>query len=431
MAGVTGDTFIIQGTAGRRVIDGSIRVNGSKNDAVQAVAAALLFRHGLALTNLPEIDDIVKMLTLVELLGVNVKYDERQTMITAPKRLSRFSLDREIAEKIRASILLTGPILARYGTVIFPHPGGCVIGERPIDLFLTGFAKMGATVRAGGTQHLISAPRGGLQGTEIFFKNQSVTATETFMMTALLARGQTILKNCALEPEIVNLGQFLIKSGARISGLGTSTMVITGGHLLDSPRGRLYQILPDRIEAGSFAILGALLAKRLRITHCRPEHLEALLNLLNEVGGRVKIFGQSVTIIASRSKLRAAKIKTHEYPGFPTDLQAPLAVLLTQTVGTSAIFETIFEGRVAYADALVKMGAKIEILDPHRLKIIGPTPLKGQVVTSPDLRAGLAYLVAGLVAKGQTIVHNIHCVDRGYERVDERLRALGLMIRRF
>ncbi|MBI2100586.1 MAG: UDP-N-acetylglucosamine 1-carboxyvinyltransferase [Candidatus Vogelbacteria bacterium] len=426
---MAGDTLIIEGTAGRRVINGSIRVNGSKNDAVQAIAAAFLFKNGLTLTNLPQIDDMQKMLALAGNLGCQVAVGRNKATIKAPRLLSRATLDIALAEKIRASILLTGPLLARYGSVTFPHPGGCVIGERPIDFFLAGFRQLGASVRLQSGSYVVSAPGRGLRGGTIFFKNQSVTATETFLMAATLTRGRTILKNCALEPEIENLGRFLRRAGARISGLGTPTLIITGRDLLIARRP--YRVLPDRIEAGSFAILGALLAKKLLITHCRPEHLEALLTLLMELGVGVKSHGQTIIVSAPPVGLRAVKIKTHEYPGFPTDLQAPLAVLLTQATGASVILETIFEGRLNYAKNLMSMGAKIKILDPHRLTIIGPGSLTGRPVTSPDLRAGLAYLLAGLIAKGRTVVHNVQYIDRGYEQIDERLRTLGLALKRF
>ena len=422
------DTLIIEGAGGKRLIRGTVQVNGSKNDAVQAIAAGLICRTPLKLENLPQIDDVSKMLALVERLGGEVKRGKRSASILPPANLAHPKLDEEIAEKIRASILFSGPTLARYGEVTFPHPGGCVIGERPIDFFLHGFRAMGARVVDEGKGYLIRAPRGGLRGATIFFKNQSVTATETFLMAALLARGETVLKNCALEPEIENLVNFLKSAGGRITGLGTTTLTIQGGKPL-SPK-RAYRILPDRIEAGSFAIMGSLLAEELKLTHCEPEHLEALLNLLGEMGIGVKRGKQSVTILAPKGELKALKVKTHEYPGFPTDLQAPFTVLLTQARGGSEVFEAIFEGRVAYAETLNRMGAKIEILASHRLKISGPTPLQGQEVSSPDLRAGLAYLLAGLIAHGKTIVHNARYIDRGYEDIAHRLTTLGLSIKR-
>ncbi len=429
MAFMTGDKLLIEGLAGRRLASGTIRINGSKNDAVQAIAAAALFRGGLILNNLPDIADIGQMLLLLENLGATTKRAKRRVQISLPARITNPALKLEIAKKIRASILLTGPILARYGSAIFPHPGGCVIGQRPIDFFLNGFAQMGATIKEIGPEYHLVVPGKRLRGATIFFKNQSVTATATFLMAATLARGQTILKNCALEPEIINLIEFLVLAGAKITGVGTHTLVIRGGQLLKTARP--YRVLPDRIEAGSFAILGALTNRRFSLTHCRPEHLGSLWQIFSELGLRVTSRGSSVTITRTGSTFRPVQLKTHEYPGFPTDLQAPLAVLLTQATGESSVFETIFEGRVSYAETLVKMGAKIKIINPHQLTITGPTPLVGRAVASPDLRAGLAYILAGLVARGETVVHNVHYVDRGYEGIDERLRGLGFKVKRF
>ena len=422
-------TLKIRGSAGRKVIDGSIRVNGSKNDAVQAVASSFLFQDGLTLENLPAIDDIDKMLELAKLLGAKVEQTDHNVTITAPKKLlQNGELDKKIAKHIRASILFTGPLLARYGEVTFPHPGGCVIGARPIDFFLDGFNRMGATATESGDGYMIKAPPGGLKGAKIFFKNQTVTGTETFMMTATQARGETMLKNCAIEPEVENLGQFLIKAGAKIEGLGTPTLTITGGATLQSAD--RYFILPDRIEAGSLAILGVLLARSLTITDCRPDHLEALLGVFEEMGVELTTTDSSIMIRESEKPLRGVKVKTHEYPGLATDLQAPLAVLLTQAEGESEIVETIFESRFGYAEALAKMGAKVELLNQSRLKIVGPSALRGETLVSPDLRAGLAYLLAGLTATGETTILNVHFIDRGYERIDKRLAALGLDILR-
>jgi len=423
------EKFVIQGLDGKRTLTGTIKTNGSKNDAVQAIAAAFLFRDFLTLSNLPQIDDVNRMLILAEHLGGQVTRQKREVSINPPPRLSRSNLDMELAKKIRAAILFTGPILARYHAITFPHPGGCVIGERPIDLFLSGFKTMGATVTENEAGYTIAAPRG-LQGAEIFFRNVSVTATETFIFAAILARGTTILKNCALEPEIESLGRFLISAGAKISGLGTPTTTIEGGDLLIG-KNQIYSILPDRIEAGSFLILAALAGKKITITDCEPAHLESLIYHLKLAGVTIKVDGHSVMIENfSDEPFKNFNLTTHEYPGFPTDLQAPLAVLLTQANGSNAIFETIFSGRLLYLETLNRMGAQTTILNPHEATIYGPTPLKGKEVESPDLRAGLAYVLAGIIAKGETIVHNIHYIDRGYERIDERLQILGLNIKR-
>lgn len=323
---------------------------------------------------------------------------------------------------------MTGPLLGRFGQVSFPHPGGCVIGKRPIDLFLTGFEKMGATVKLEGDTYIIQTKDGKLSGAEIFFKNQSVTATETFMMAAILAKGKTILKNVATEPEIVSLGEFLIECGAKIEGLGTSTIEIIGNGML-SGKGRVYETLPDRIEAGSFLILGALAAKELEIANCRPEHLDSLISLMRDSGVEIETKKTSIVVRGGKNYL-ATDIKTHEYPGFPTDLQAPLSIFLTQAKGESFIFETIFEGRLNYLEALNFMGANTRLIDAHRAIIYGPTVLKGREMVSPDLRAGLAYILAAIIAKGRSVVHNAYYVDRGYENIEGRLRELGVNIER-
>ncbi|MFH1170827.1 MAG: UDP-N-acetylglucosamine 1-carboxyvinyltransferase [Candidatus Vogelbacteria bacterium] len=423
------DTLVVEGWDGVRKLKGTIAVNGSKNDALQALAASLLFASPLTLTNVPEIEDIERLSTLLIGLGFSITKDKKTLTLDA-SQLHSSTLDREIAKKMRASIILTGPLLARQGEVHFPHPGGCVIGERPIDLFLDGFARMGAKIsNRQGMYHLTTAD-GHLHSAEIFFRQQAVTATETFMFAGVLARGRTVLKNCALEPEITSLGNRLVYHGAKISGLGTTTLVIEGGSLLTA-KNPTYEIIPDRIEAGSFLILGALVARELTITHCEPTHLESLITHLRKAGAKIEIAESQVTISATpRQSYRAVNIITHEYPGFPTDLQALMSVFLTQAKGESRLFETIFEGRLGHLETLARMGANINIHNQHQATIVGPTPLVGRTVISPDLRAGLAYLLAGLIAKGQTVIHNVHYIDRGYERIDERLRALGLDIKR-
>ena len=421
--------LVVEGLNGIRQLKGTLTVSGSKNDALQALAATFLFQSPLHLTNVPEIEDIERLSILLTKLGVTITRNKK-TLTLDSNHLNNAVLDTDIAKKLRASIILTGPLLARLGEVHFPHPGGCVIGERPIDLFLDGFARMGGKLNTRNGNYHLTVPSGHLQGTEIFFRNQAVTATECFLLTAILARGQTVLKNCALEPEIASLGSFLVRQGAKIKGLGTTTLVIDGGPLLNSPRPN-YEIIPDRIEAGSFLILGTLIARELTVTNCEPEHLGAVINLLRTAGATIETGKQKIIIRTTpRQSYRALIIKTHEYPGFPTDLQALISVFLTQAQGESRIFETIFEGRLGHLKTLSRMGANINIHNQHQATIVGPTSLVGRTVISPDLRAGLAYLLAGLIAKGETIIHNIHYIDRGYEQIDKRLRAFGFNIKR-
>lgn len=427
---IAGDKFVINGLAGEKRLSGEVLIGGAKNEVLKVLSASLLFRDSFKLENVPDIADVHQLIKLLSELGIVIEREDKHSYKLNTSSVTSYALVSDISKKLRSSIVLTGPLLARMKRIIFPYPGGCVIGKRPIDLFLNGFKKMGATIEEKDGLFDIIAPDDGLRGAEIFFKNQSVTATETFLMAGVLAKGKTVLKNCALEPEIESLGSWLCRCGAKIEGLGTPTITIYGGDLL-SGEGKTHQTMPDRIEAGSFIVLGALTAKDLLVKNCNPQHLDSLLNLLRESGVNLEIGVDWVRVLGDNNdKLVAFDLKTHEYPGFPTDLQAPLCILLTQAEGQSYIFETIFEGRLNYLDALDRMGAKVKILDVHRAIIDGPTKLSGKEIVSPDLRAGLAYVLAGAIASGQTVVHNVEYIDRGYEAIETRLRQLGLDIER-
>lgn len=417
--------FLIKGLEGKRVLSGKATVRGAKNASLKAFAASLLFNDEIFIDNAPLIKDIESISDLLRHLGVDVaRIGERSFRLKTPSSISS-DLTAEIAKSFRASIVLTGPILVREGEVSFPHPGGCVIGARPIDIFLESFQKMGAKVNRVGRKYVIFGKK--LHSAEITFKIPSVTATETLIMTAVLVPGRTVLHNVACEPEIVNLIDFLNASGARISGAGSPTIVINGVNSLKG--GKHFVTIPDRIETGSFAVLAAVCGKDIEITHCCPDHLNVVLDSLSRAGVNISR-GKNSIRIKSSPKLRGINVKTHEYPGLPTDLQPPLAVLLTQASGRSFIFETIFEGRLNYLTELARMGADITICDPHRAVIFGATPLRGREMESPDLRAGLAFVIAALVAKGNSVINNISNIDRGYENIEERLRALGADIER-
>jgi UDP-N-acetylglucosamine 1-carboxyvinyltransferase len=287
---------------------------------------------------------------------------------------------------------------------------------------------MGAKVSVKDDLYIIET-KGGLRGAELFCKVQSVTVTETFMMAGVLAKGTTVIKNAAMEPEIVDLAHFLNKCGAKISGAGTSTIAIKGGKLLSGKKCQ-YKTVPDRIEAGSFLVLGALAARELHITNCDPSHLESPIEILRSAGVSIET-GKSKIIVRAPSSLKPVDVKTHEYPGFPTDLQAPMTVLFTQAQGESTVFETIFEGRLNYTEALVGMGADIVMMDPHRALVRGKSELRARKLMSPDLRAGLAFVIAAVIAKGESVIHNVDTtIDRGYEEVEYRLRAIGVDIER-
>ncbi|OGZ53759.1 MAG: UDP-N-acetylglucosamine 1-carboxyvinyltransferase [Candidatus Ryanbacteria bacterium RIFCSPLOWO2_02_FULL_45_11c] len=411
--------FIIHGG---RTLSGEISVRGAKNHALKLFPASILSVGPIIITGVPDIEDIFCAGALLRELGFKViKQGDSAYKISSPSDAISTVLKEDIAERIRASILFAGPLLARAGRVRFPFPGGCVIGRRPIDLFLDGWVAMGAKVREHGTVFDVSAAE--LHGADIPFRVVSHTATESLLMTAVLARGNTVLRNAALEPEIIALATFLNTCGARIRGAGTPTIYIEGtnGKLL---KGGMCRVIPDRIETGSFAILGALLGKRLRITNCQPEHVAVLLEHLRAAGVSIHE-GKDWIEVSRPSKLNAVSMRTREYPGFATDHQAPFVVLLTQAHGQAMVFETVFEGRLSYLADLNRMGADIIQCDLHRAIISGPTRLRGRSVESPDLRAGMAFVIAALVARGTSQIGNVYQIDRGYEKLDERLRALG------
>lgn len=431
MSNTINDTFHITGLGGKRVLKGEVKVNGAKNAALKAQAAAVLFGTPLTLANMPDIADVQKLNELLEAMGMVITETGKRKRVYDARHFTESAFPAHIAKHIRASVVATGPVLARTGKVVFPHPGGCVIGARPIDFFLNGYKKMGATVREGKGAYTITAPKEGLHGAEMFFPKVSVTGTETFMMTATLAHGTTILKNAAMEPEIVSLGNFLKESGADIEGLGTPTITIKGrGGKLLRAKG-VYVVPGDRIEAGSFCILAALAGRDVSVSGFNTGELDALLFMLEDMGMRIEKGKRSVRLIAGeKTTLTSASFTTHEYPGFPTDLQAPMVTLLTQAKGEATVFETIFEGRLRYTDELKFMGADITLMDPHRALVRGPKALKGRRLESPDLRAGLAYVLAAIVASGTSVIGTVSNIDRGYERVEERLAALGVDIAR-
>jgi UDP-N-acetylglucosamine 1-carboxyvinyltransferase len=398
---------------------------GAKNAALKIIPAAILSRQKITINNLPNIEDINRALELIQNLGGIVKRGARSVEIQMEK-LDKNELNTSLANKFRASIMFAGPILARSGEVKFPHPGGCVIGStsRPIDLFLEGFRAMGAEIKIKDDYYHIKAKK--LKGCEYFFTTISVTGTESLMMTAILAEGTTILKNCAMEPEIPALAEYLNSQGAKIKGAGTSTILIDGVNEISAGE---FNIMPDRIETGTFAIMAAATKSEIKITKCAPTQIESLLSVFNKQGIKFEAGENWLKIIPPKT-IKPYNIKTHEYPGFPTDLQSPYTVLMTRARGSSIIHETIYERRLLFTDMLTQMGADIIMCDPHRVVVNGPSRLYGKKLTSPDLRAGIAMIIAALIAEGQTEIDNIYQVDRGYEDIDGRLRALGADIKR-
>jgi len=417
------DKFVIRG--GNPLL-GTIRVSGAKNAALPAMAAAILTDEPIILENIPQVRDIETTRKLLAAMGAEVElgYGRAQHRTTICCRsLTSPEASYELVKQMRASSLVLGPLVARCGRARVSLPGGCAIGARPIDLHVKGLERLGATITQ---EHgYIEASADRLRGAEIVFDKITVTGTEDLLMAATLADGETMLQNCAREPEVADLADLLNKMGARIEGAGTSTIRIKGVSRL---RGAKHRIIPDRIEAGTFVIAGALTGGDLNVVGCDPSHLTVVLQKLAEVGVRTASAGDSVRVIGDGA-LKSADIDTEEYPGFPTDMQAQYMALVTQADGASMVTENIFENRFMHAQELVRMGANIKI-EGHRAIVKGKTPLSAAAVLASDLRASASLVLAALVADGETIIDRVYHIDRGYEHIEEKLRGVGAQIRR-
>ena len=405
---------------------GTVRISGAKNAALPAMAAALLTEETVILENIPQVRDIETERRLLVAMGAEVElgYGRAQHRTTINCRnLARAEASYELVKTMRASTLVLGPLVARMGHARVSLPGGCAIGARPIDLHIKGLEKLGARIEQ---EHgYIEARAERLKGGRIVFEKITVTGTEDLLMAATLADGETVLENCAREPEVIDLAELLKKMGARIEGAGTHTIRVQGVNRLHGAR---HRIIPDRIEAGTFIIAGALTGGDLLVSGCDPSHLGALLQKLEECGVALRVNGDSVRAMGD-GPLKAADMNTEEYPGFPTDMQAQFMALMTQAEGSSLITENIFENRFMHALEMVRMGANIKI-DGHRAVVRGKTPLSGAAVLASDLRASASLVLAALVADGETIIDRVYHIDRGYERIEEKLRSVGAQIRR-
>jgi UDP-N-acetylglucosamine 1-carboxyvinyltransferase len=408
---------------GGNVLEGQIRVSGAKNSALPAMAASLLTKEEVILENLPLVNDIFTTRRLLRELGAMVEFEEDHAARIHAQKILSPEAPYDLVKTMRASVLVLGPLLARTGRARVSLPGGCAIGARPINLHIHGFQKLGATVR---TEHgYVEASAERLSGAEILFDRISVTGTENLMMAATLAHGKTVLQNAACEPEIVDLASMLIAMGAHIKGAGTPTITIEGVNEL---KGTKHHIIPDRIEAGTFLIAGAMTNGNLEIMHINPAHLGIIIQKLRDTGVRIETGSASMTV-QGNGELRAADVATKEYPGFATDMQAQYMALMTQSAGTSVITENIFENRFMHASELMRMGADIRI-DGARAIVTGKTRLSGATVIASDLRASASLVIAGLVADGTTIIDRVYHLDRGYEKIEEKLRSVGANIER-
>jgi len=417
------DKFVVRGG---NPLHGIVRISGAKNAALPAMAAALLTDEPVVLENIPQVRDIETERKLLATMGADVElgYGRAQHRTTICCRdLVNPEASYDLVKTMRASTLVLGPLVARLGRAHVSHPGGCAIGARPIDLHLKGLEKLGARITQ---EHgYIEARAHRLKGTRVVFERITVTGTEDLLMAATLAEGETLLENCAREPEVVDLAALLNKMGAQIEGAGTHAIHIRGVERLHGAR---HRIIPDRIEAGTFIVAGALTGGDLTVSGCAPHHLDALLQKLEECGVTVQSGGESVRVIGN-GPLACADVITEEYPGFPTDMQAQFMALATQANGASVITENIFENRFMHALELVRMGANVKI-EGNRAVVRGRTPLSGAAVQASDLRASASLVLAALVADGETIIDRVYHIDRGYEHIEEKLRGVGAQIRR-
>ncbi|MCL6481917.1 MAG: UDP-N-acetylglucosamine 1-carboxyvinyltransferase [Firmicutes bacterium] len=420
------DKFLIRGGAR---LEGEIRISGAKNAALPAMAAALLTDQPVHLENIPRVRDIITMGKLLAHMAAHVEAPELppDRVTIRAETVSHAEAPYELVKTMRASVLTLGPLVARFGYARVSLPGGCAIGARPIDLHLKALEKLGASVR---TEHGYVEARtpnsGRLRGAHILFDKITVTGTENVLMAATLAEGETWIENAAREPEVVDLATLLVKMGAQIEGAGSSEIRVRGVSALHGAR---HTIIPDRIEAGTYLVAGALTGGELRLTACEPAHLTAVVDKLRDTGVEIRCEGPHCLRVRGQPQLRACDLKTEEYPGFPTDMQAQYMVLATQAEGSTVITETIFENRFLHAPELVRMGANIT-LEGRQAVVRGPTALSGAKVIASDLRASASLVLAGLVASGETIVDRVYHLDRGYEQLAEKLSAVGARIQR-
>ena len=417
------DKFVVRG--GTPLL-GTVRISGAKNAALPAMAAALLTEEPVILENIPQVRDIETERRLLAAMGAEVELGygraHHRTTICC-RALANPEASYELVKTMRASTLVLGPLVARMGRARVSLPGGCAIGARPIDLHLKGLEMLGAKITQ---EHgYIEASADRLKGARVVFDKITVTGTEDLLMAATLAEGESVLENCAREPEVVDLAALLNKMGARIEGAGTHTIRVHGVERLGGAR---HRIIPDRIEAGTFVIAAALTGGDLMIADCDPRHIDALLQKLQECGVTVRTNGESIRVMGD-APLQCADMTTKEYPGFPTDMQAQFMALATQAEGASIVTENIFENRFMHAQELVRMGANIKI-EGNRAVVRGKTPLSGAAVQASDLRASASLVLAALVAEGETIIDRVYHIDRGYERIEEKLRGVGAQIRR-
>jgi UDP-N-acetylglucosamine 1-carboxyvinyltransferase len=411
---------------GGKSLHGTVRPAGNKNAALPILSATLMADGLCEVTNVPRIRDVETLLELLRHLGADATWSGDHRVRVDPSGVESKPLDPELCARIRASILLAGPLLARFGHVTLPPPGGDVIGRRRLDTHILALEALGAEVRMG-ADYLLEAP--GLEGADIFLDEPSVTATENALMAAVRARGRTVLRNAASEPHVQDLARALVTMGADIAGIGTNVLTVIG---VDRLTGATLEVGPDHIEIGSFVGLAAITGGTVTIEGVRADDLRSILFNFDKLGVRPRIDGDRLVVEAPQERRikpdlggYIPKIEDGPWPAFPADLTSIAVVMATQCTGEVLIFEKMFESRLFFVDKLVNFGARLILCDPHRVLVAGPAQLRGGVVESPDIRAGMAMLLAALAAEGESTIHNIGQIDRGYERIDERLRSMG------
>jgi UDP-N-acetylglucosamine 1-carboxyvinyltransferase len=409
---------------GGRHLKGRVKISGAKNSALPCLAAALLTSQTVTLRNVPYVRDLITMRRLLEDLGARVLVPELRTHRINAGTVESCEAPYELVKTMRASVLVLGPLVARFGEARVSLPGGCAIGQRPIDLHLAALEQMGAKIDL--HNGIVEAKASRLRGTDIAFETVTVTGTENLMMAAVLAEGSTRIHNAACEPEIVDLAHLLTEMGARIDGAGTPTITITG---VDALGGADHTIIPDRIEAGTFLAAAAITRSELEVANCEPGHLLAVIEKLRKAGVKIEQINDDTLYVDGRGPLTAVDVPTAVYPGFPTDMQAQYLALMTQATGDSVVAETIFENRFMHVSELQRLGARVRV-HGHSAYVHGPAPLTGARLIASDLRASASLVLAGLAAEGETWIDRVYHIDRGYEQIEEKFRAIGAQIER-
>lgn len=417
------DKLII--TGGNR-LDGEIRISGAKNSALPILAATLLASEPVTVRNLPHLHDITTMLELFGRMGVQPIVDEKLNVEIDPTTIESLVAPYELVKTMRASILVLGPLVARFGKAEVALPGGCAIGTRPVDLHIRGLEALGAQITVEDGYIKAQAPEGGLHGGTFFFDTVSVTGTENILMAAVLAKGRSVLENAAREPEVVDLANCLIAMGAKISGAGTDTIVIEGVEKLN---GTSYKVMPDRIETGTYLVAAAMTGGKVKLKDTEPKILEAVLQKLQEAGAKIECGADWISLDMQGRRPKAVSVRTAPYPGFPTDMQAQFLAMNAVAEGTGTVIETIFENRFMHVLEMQRMGAKIQI-EGNTAIVSGIERLKGAPVMATDLRASASLVLAALMAEGETLIDRIYHIDRGYECIEEKLQLLGAKTRR-